>query len=593
MKRLALPAVQAATRKLRAVGVSRAGAGLPGFFALKLAGATQGVWTLAGGAQFAEMGERLYRASDSPDFPYFEPLSGEWKTDNWPRGSIETLMKRDSTPIRRDGGLIHRGVGENREWLLQGGYVRTLPDYVPAGGIPALPFAVWALRAAALPDGADAASLVTELQTALRLNDDEFNAIFARGGWAAPDPLWAEEDWADDALTDVLPAHPAAAAAPPIARAAGAGEALFDDVFAVPEDAELVANLVRLLRHEELFEVSEELVRNLLYSLRVDRIAVLVGKPGTGKTELVRAFSKCLERASGTTVHLVETPITEETAEFDLIGYRDLTGNYVPSRTMQEMNRANTESDLYVLLLDEFNLATIDAYGAKIISGITNRLAIDLPGSRPAEEAARWYPASGRWMPHNGLLVIGTMNSYLEDPSRKQLSVPIKRRTNLITMPDPVLTLVQDAGGADEPPQAFADFCRMLLDQAVRRLRVRGTSVIDGALLEELAAPVPDDALGLLWRLACRLAVHDEVPMTAGLIQSILRYIQTSDFAETGTGMDLQVEQKVLPVLRGPESLLDEVVRALGPGDWPRTNATIERMRALATSNAGRIRPLQ
>ena len=96
----------------------------------------------------------------------------------------------------------------------------------------------------------------------------------------------------------------------------------------------------------------------------------------------------------------------------------------------------------------------------------------------------------------------------------------------------------------------------------------------------------------MLWRLARRLAVHDEVAMTMGLLQSILRFVQTSTFADLSVALDLQVEQKVLPVIRGPVTILDEVDEALGSGEWPRARVAIERMRRLAAENAGRIRPL-
>jgi hypothetical protein len=67
--------------------------------------------------------------------------------------------------------------------------------------------------------------------------------------------------------------------------------------------------------------VSEDLVRNFLYSLRVERIAVLVNKPGTDKTEFVKAFVRCLGRAltgTGSDGLLVDVAVSEEFAEHGL-----------------------------------------------------------------------------------------------------------------------------------------------------------------------------------------------------------------------------------------------------------------------------------
>jgi hypothetical protein len=80
--------------------------------------------------------------------------------------------------------------------------------------------------------------------------------------------------------------------------------------------------------------------------------------------------------------------------------------------------------------------------------------------------------------------------------------------------------------------------------------------------------------------------------MTLGLVQSILRFIQTSSFEDIHTALDLQVEQKLLPLVRGPAVALDEVEDALDEGEWTRTRRAVERMRRLSAENAGRIRPL-
>jgi hypothetical protein len=285
---------------------------------------------------------------------------------------------------------------------------------------------------------------------------------------------------------------------------------------------------------------------------------------------------------------LIEVAVTEEFAEYDLLGYRDLAGEYVPSRYMERLNDGDPDRDVYILLLDEMNLAPFDAYGAKLVAAITNRIAVDLPGS---SKTIPWFPDNGEWTPHNGVVVIGTMNSYLEDPSRKQLSVPIKRRSNLIMMPDPLLDIVQRYD-SDDAPDEFAAVCRLLLTQLVSRLRRRGLSVLESSLVNDLTAAVPTEAIALLWRLSRRLAPSDEVAMTLGLVQSILRYVQTSHFDNVATALDLQIEQKILPTLRGPADLLARVKEALGPGDWPRTLKTVERMRRLADDNANRLRPL-
>ena len=544
---------------------------------------------------FAELAADFYEiaGAPNPEFPYFEPLGPKagWRNDNWARGSTNTLFQRSSTPLRRDGKLEDRGAGENREWRFVDGYEASLPDYLKGTKIPVLEYAAWVYRLKTFADDATPEDLVRNLRTELNLKDEEVDALFAP---ATPEPaslFFTSEDWPAEAVLDLLPQR---GDEEPVDIEVGSDEESDPDKaerLEPPSDDELIPNILQCLRTEEHFDIPDDLVRNLLYSLRSDRIAILAGKPGTGKTEFVRAFVHCLERAmtpAQADVRLIEVAVSEELAEYDLIGYRDLGGSYVSSRVMDDLNRGNPDSDLYVLLLDEMNLASIDVYGAKIIAAITNRIPVDLPGASDLD----WFPKTGKWTPHNGILVIGTMNSYLEDPNRKALSVPIKRRANLIDMPDPLRGLAMEYPDWPDAPDRFRELCRLLLDQLIARLRRRGLSVLEGRLVDQLFGDVPEEAVQVLWRLACRLSVHDEVAMTMGLLQSILRYVQTSTFSSLDIALDLQVEQKVLPLVRGSATVLDDVDLALGLGDWIRSKAAIERMRRLAAENAGRIRPL-
>jgi MoxR-like ATPase len=597
MKRVALVRLGEARASLEAVPLPKAGGSLLGFFALKRQGVSIDNWTVVSPTDFANLAEDFYEVDGAldPGFPYFDPLGPKagWRNDNWARGSVNTTFQRESTPLRHDGKLEHRGSGENREWRFEAGYEESLPRYLSGGLIPVLDYAAWVYRQKAFADDASPDSLVRDLRAELNLTDEEFNALFEPPAIEDTTTFFTAEDWPTPAVLELLPRQQAG-------TAEGPGAEGYDDSYEgeeeteliqPPSDDELIPNILKCLRSEERFEVPDDLIRNFLYSLRSDRVAILAGKPGTGKTEFARAFVHCLRRALAaqhSDIHLVEVAVSEELAEYDMIGYRDLGGHYVPSRVMDDLNRGNPDTDLYVLLLDEMNLAPIDVYGAKLIAGITNRIPVDLPGTCDIA----WFPETGRWVPHNGIVVVGTMNSYLEDPSRKMLSIPIKRRANLISMPDPLQELAASDASEGEAPDRFRELCRLLLDQLVTRLRRQGLSILEGRLIDQLVSDVPEEAVRVLWRLTRRLSVHDEIAMTMGLIQSILRFVQTSTFAHVSVALDLQVEQKVLPVVRGPVTILDEVDEALGPGEWRHARTAMDRMRRLAAENAGRIRPL-
>ena len=231
-----------------------------------------------------------------------------------------------------------------------------------------------------------------DLRAELNLTDEEFDALFEPPPIENPAEFFTAENWPSPDVLYLLPGQQAETTGGPADESDEDSDEEEDtEPPRLPSDDELLPNILKCLSSEERFDVPEDLVRNLLYSLRSDRIAIVAGKPGTGKTEFVRAFVRCLERALAAQradIRLIEVAVSEELAEYDMIGYRDLSGAYVPSRVMDELNRGNPDADLYVLLLDEMNLAPIDVYAAKLLAAITNRIPVDLPGTSDFA----WFP---------------------------------------------------------------------------------------------------------------------------------------------------------------------------------------------------------
>jgi energy-coupling factor transporter ATP-binding protein EcfA2 len=587
MKRVALERVVAAAESLRKTKLKRAGALLPGFFALKREGLVENAWTKIPPSAFSNLATDLFGVADppDPDRPFFHPLLGEWRADNWPLGSIQTRFVKLSTPLTKSDKLGVRGSGQNYEWRLEPGYEATLSDYVDAAArIPYNDFVAWVFRARHLDDDRSLDDLKKAVRAEFKLTDEEFDQLFVDGGPEDDDDFFDDEDWDLEALTARLPSpedtsqdedDEESGALPPLAPP--------------PGDAELVAEILRYMRETAKFEVDEELVRNVLSSLRTDRFATLVGKTGTGKTEFVKAFAAGLERAlagTGVKVHLVDIEIGEETAEHDIIGYRSIEGKYVPSNVIDRLNRGDPDRDIYIVLLDEMNLAPVDTYAGKLVASIENNLEIDLPGHDETGGAA-----TTSWLSPRGACIIGTMNSYLEDPTRKMLSRPITRRTQPIEMPDVFENLVRQAA-SDEPAarDAFETTCRLLLDQRAERLQTIGVSALDGDRIAQLRGAAPADVVDVLWAVGKVLAGRPDVAMTLGPLQDALEYVQTSVFDDNTVALDLQIAQKIMPMLRGDAALIDEFEKCL-PAEFTRSRAALAALRGLAEANQRRIKP--
>jgi MoxR-like ATPase len=384
-------------------------------------------------------------------------------------------------------------------------------------------------------------------------------------------PLTTTDDWSGERLVEHLPPPPGEPDQP-----------TWDEV---PEDDVLVDEIqLRLGRYH--FDVEPWVIRSFIYALRTDRFAVLAGKSGTGKTSFVRYFCRALQDIlTKMEVRQIIVPVRPDMAEWELLGHQSLAGDYVPSPAMRELNRAHGAGGaIRLILLDEMNLAVPDLYATALLSAVTNRIPIDLPGE--TQKWVGWLRDDGKWLPPPGTVAVGTVNSYLEEPGRQPLSGPVKRRSSQIDFPDRVHEYVE---ANDEP--GFRSFCETLRQQ----LRATADDTETFLMADPTAAfeePIEDEVLEVLWSLATLLAPRPEVAMTAGVIQSMVGLVAVGPGWEIEALMDAAVAQKVLPIVRGDEDLLDEIAGALAKhGGFGRSNAAITALR-VASRRTGVVRPI-
>jgi hypothetical protein len=559
----------------------RAGATLPGLLAFRSLGVEPGGPPVAVAARSISDFCKTYYYTEGRRRQWYEPLSG-WKYDNWPLGSLWTLFK-DRAALTTAGKVTMAGSGDVRDISLESDYLGVVQErMLPRDGkIPVADFLAWRFRVEPIPDAQTFTGLKGQMLDELRLNQDEVATLFEGPLDLTSEEasFFTEQDWPSRVLLDMLPEETGGSA--PDDERTDSGRALEMD--------DLISCLTRVLDLEEHFEVPEVLVANLLTALRIDRFVVLAGKSGTGKTQLVRSLARSLARCIGLSeVVLIEVAVSDQTAEWQLVGTRDISGEYVPSQLLTDL-AAGSDAAIRIVLLDEMNLASVDSYAAQLISAVTNGISIELPGREPARGLA-WYPQNGRWLPPAGTVIIGTLNSYLEEEARLPLSGPVTRRANVIHMPDILSALAceQDEAAAR---RAFSDICfRRLLPQLRERAAGLATSGLHRTVSEELAQPPEPAVLDLLWQLARALASRVEVAFTLGLVQSVLGYCAISPLS-TDDALDLQIVQKVLPVIRGDEAVLMEL-EAVVPRQYARSISAISQMRVVAAENAGLVRPL-
>ncbi len=593
MKQISMERVVDAVARLQSVKLTRGGQWLPGFLCLRAHKLAVGNPITIGGTDFYDFCRKYYWITNAPlpKKPWFDPLVEKpWKYENWPRGTFHS--RYDRSLLVTKGVLTVKDEAELRTYELRDGYLAVLKEYFAGDErIPIRDFTAWMLREESFADEDSATDAVSRLRRMLGLTDVEVGALFDSSDGIEP-AYFSAEKWPVTELTPYLPPPDAEAHAPPVATPEAAAEDAPEpeaEPILPMDDEVFIATLLKHLREVENFELDAAFLRSVIVALRVDRFVILCGKPGTGKTEFVQALHRALLDAlrGFADVFLIHHEVHPETAEWELVGSRDLAGEYVPSPLIRDLCTKGRREDVFIVMLDEMNRALVDAYAGRLLAAISNGVPVELPG----HVGLPGYPASGRWQPGPGVLLMAAINSPLTEPARLPLSGPVKRRAHLLPMPDP-LALLAKAGDAVAKAKFFVICNERLVPQLRQRVLRRGINVaLDRDLTTRLAQMPPEVVLERLWSVAKVLTLRPEVPFTLGIVQGILAFVLATDLADPLIALDQAIVAKIVPHLQGDVTLLDGVLEAVGE-DLLLTVEALAEVRRLAEENGDRIRPL-
>ncbi len=127
-----------------------------------------------------------------------------------------------------------------------------------------------------------------------------------------------------------------------------------------------------------------KLLEDFVTLLRTNDIIVLAGLSGTGKTNLVNSFAKAV---NGKAVIIPVKP--NWTSSEDLLGfYNPLQKKYLPTAFLESLIEAKRNPEkLYLICLDEMNLARVEYYFADFLSALEERNGTPIISLYSDEEA--------------------------------------------------------------------------------------------------------------------------------------------------------------------------------------------------------------
>ncbi len=127
---------------------------------------------------------------------------------------------------------------------------------------------------------------------------------------------------------------------------------------------ELCTNFMNYAAGELNLYYSIDLIRLFIAAFASNRLIILQGISGTGKTSLAYAFGNYLDNPS---VIVSVQPSYRDRSE--LFGYfNEFTKRFNETELLEKMYEASYKPDIYITILDEMNIARVEYYFAEMLS---------------------------------------------------------------------------------------------------------------------------------------------------------------------------------------------------------------------------------
>jgi len=287
---------------------------------------------------------------------------------------------------------------------------------------------------------------------------------------------------------------------------------------------------------------------NFHIAMKSSNLVILAGMSGTGKSKLISLYGKSLGL---TDEQLKIIPVRPSwTDDSDILGYLDTMNMiYRPADTglVETLIAAQNKDNLYVVCFDEMNLSRVEHYFSQFLSVLekeNEKRYLQLYNSELENRVYNKDQYKSKIELGDNILFVGTVNL---DESTYHFSDKVLDRANVINLkicPIKYLKKLSEMSGEKSNEKGiklsfmdFNEFRQKNADFALKNREIDFLTELHNILHSE------SKNLGIGYRIVRQMDVY-------------LKNIPSGDWISREEGFDLQVVQRIMTKIRGPEDQL-------------------------------------
>lgn len=316
---------------------------------------------------------------------------------------------------------------------------------------------------------------------------------------------------------------------------------------------------------------------NYYLSLKTKPFVILTGISGTGKTKITELFAKAVCENFEKQYLLLPVRPDWNDDKYLLGYYNPLTKKYQSTPFLDFIMQAEQDrGNPYFVCLDEMNLARVEYYFSTFLSAMESNKKIKLHSETDIKTESGKVISNEIEIPPN-LFFTGTVNM---DETTYRFSPKVLDRANTIEFTEiELLKPRENENSSSDKPDLIGLFNRYFLNDEVRN------NGITSNIYRDWEDKNWNYLLGFLDSINKESLEKNNLHFGYRIRDEILRYIYfaeklgSSDFT-TDTALDFQIKQKILPRIKGPESIRPalESLRDKISDKYPLSSAKINHM---------------